>query len=89
MSVEGYVGRCEVLTENGSVYLLDFDAGTVARHRADDGVDLRQDSTACPLLHVLELRLGRPMRLLVDVRGDGVDTLRVTSAVRRIERLWT
>jgi hypothetical protein len=91
------VGRWQVTTET-SVYLLDLDAKRVTRV-PDAGAgpppglspapvaSLRRDHESVPLLGLIKCAVGEPMRLLIDIRGDGVSTLRTTTIVRHLREL--
>lgn len=81
------VGRWRISTES-TTYVLDLDARTSTRlRRADDAaVDLRRDGDAIPLARLIACQRGAPAVLLLDVRGDGVQTVRTTTPVQRITR---
>lgn len=86
-------GLFEILTQTAT-YLLDLDECTLTRYPdrpATTGAylaaPLRKDGLDLPLLKILRCALGAPLLVLVDVRGDGVSTLRQSTPVRRIERL--
>jgi hypothetical protein len=51
------------------------------RGRGPDAHDLRKDGEATPLLKVLKLEAGESMELLIDVRGDGIETFRRTTPI--------
>lgn len=90
-------GRWQVTTET-SVYLLDLDMKQVTRV-PDAGAGpppgwspapiaaLRRDHESVPLLKVITCTVGEPMRMLIDVRRDGVCTLRTTTVVRHLRQL--
>lgn len=80
-------GSWVVHTEN-SRYLIDLDSRTCTRLPNLTGRlrELRRDGEELPLRRIVQCRLGEPGALLLDVRGDGVATLRETSIVRRITR---
>ena len=48
---------------------------------------LRRNHELLPVLAVHRLAVGQPMLLMVDVRWDGIPTLRMTTVVRRLEAL--
>lgn len=86
-----------ITTATGSKYLLD-DSGehkTLARlpgateaHPSMDGHEvqaMRRDGEAIPVLEILRLEVGKPALYTLDLRGDGVITLRTTSEVVSIE----
>ncbi|TRW45593.1 hypothetical protein [Georgenia yuyongxinii] len=82
-------GRWWVTTE-GSAYLVDLDARTVTRApgQGSDGLTtgLRRDGDPVPLLAIEQCRRAHPAVLVLDVRGDGVPTIRRTSLIIRITR---
>lgn len=90
-------GRWQVTTET-SVYLLDLDADRVIRV-PDAGAgppaglapaaiaSLRRDHESVPLIELLSCAVGEPMRLIIDLRRDGVSTLRTTTIVRHLREL--
>lgn len=51
--------------------------------------DLRRDGEALPIRMLLLCEVGKPMCIVVDLRGDDVTTLRRTTLVRSIEPLET
>lgn len=74
----------KVITKS-SVYVIEDDM--VTRHPvAEDASDLRKDDEAHPLLEILQPPVvGRSMILLIDVRGDGVATVRTTTPVVEVQ----
>jgi hypothetical protein len=90
-------GRWQVTTET-SVYLLELDRKQVTRV-PDAGAGpppglspsaiaaLRHDHEALPLLKLITCVVGEPMRMLIDIRRDGVCTLRTTTIVRHLRDL--
>lgn len=96
---DGDAGLWQVTTASGSIYLLDLAAGRSAMTRLPARTyplgdyaripvaDLRRDGETVPLLSIGQLQLGQPGALLIDVRGDGVATVRNTTPVISIERL--
>lgn len=83
-------GRWLVHTST-SAYLVDLAGPVVARFPGTGGSEdfdvaiLRRDRLDIPLQAVVAA-VGRPMHLQLDLRGDGVVTLRRTTPVVRIER---
>lgn len=78
----------KVTTRSGSVHLFEFDqAGnaTVTRMAGDGAGGLRRDGGPVPLLMPPAILVGWPMRMVLDVRGDGVVTERTTTPVVSIE----
>jgi hypothetical protein len=94
IAVEG--GRFVVATET-SCYVLDFDERTLVRvpdagrGSVDDAgvavAALRGDHLPLRLVDAGHVRLGERLVFVLDVRGDGVLTRRVSTFVRRIVRL--
>ena len=74
-----------LVTTGESEYTLDMLHGLLKR-RPITGAQLRADGDWVPLLAVLALEVGLPMVLLLDVRGDGRPTIRVSTRVVRIRR---
>ena len=78
-----------VTTETGSVYTVDLDRMLVTRHREepDEYHELRRDEQAVSLLKLVDCRLGFDMRLLIDLKVEGVlHTTRATTPVLTIDR---
>ena len=79
-----------VTTENGSLYRIDFDRLRVLRHAdltTGPGLRLRRDDEELRLLAVLPIVVGEPMKMMLDLREDGVPTARQTGNVTFIEWL--
>lgn len=95
----GAAGRWQVTTET-STYVIDLDAQTCIRV-PDAGLGslhglppaqnaaLRRDHEPVCLASVTAAVVGTPLILLLDVRGDGVLTLRRSTCVRQIRPLAT
>lgn len=85
-------GVWAVSTETAT-YLVDLDGRTLQRTPAQEAPEgtsvstLRRDTEVLPLLELGRCAVGWPMTLIVDVRGDGVATLRRTTIVREITEL--
>ena len=88
-------GEWEVVTET-STYVIDVDAMTATRLPGGAGsldgssvprFGLRQDQQPIPLMRVPAPVIGQPCDLLLDVRGDGIATLRRTSWVCHVTQL--
>ena len=88
-------GRWRVTTET-AVYDIDLDAAWICRHPADEQprggqyphiATLRSDDTPIPLVAVHQCQLGAPMILVLDLRGDGVLTVRMSTEVLKVERV--
>lgn len=92
-----HTGQWQVTTET-SLYLIDLDAKVVTRV-PDAGAgrlpgaspvaisSLRRDHEAVCLVELMDCELDRPLRMLLDMRGDGVPTLRVSTHVRELREL--
>jgi hypothetical protein len=90
-------GQWQVTTET-SLYLVDLDAQSVTRV-PDAGAgtppglspvaiaSLRRDHEPVTLIELIECQLDRPLRMLLDLRRDGVPTLRVSTHVRELREL--
>ncbi|RKR75899.1 hypothetical protein [Frondihabitans australicus] len=79
-----------VTTENGSRYELDFDRLCVTRYpdlETWPGARLRRDEDELTLRGLQAIIVGYPMRLLLEIREDGVPTVRQTGHVTSIEWL--
>lgn len=74
----------EVTTETGTVYLIDNEAMTATR-LIDHPGRLRRDGEAIRLLQTVSPVVGESMVMLLDLRRDGVTTVRTTSPVVKIE----
>jgi hypothetical protein len=86
------------VTTETSVYLLELDLKQVTRV-PDAGAgpppgfspapiaSLRRDHESAPLLELITCTVGEPMRMLIDIRRDGVSTLRTTTVVRHLRKL--
>lgn len=83
--VSSDAGRWSIATETESVYVLDLTARTAVRVPARP--NLRRDYETLPLLAVEPVEVGRPLVMTLDLRGDGIDTVRTTSLVTQIARL--
>ncbi|TQL60973.1 hypothetical protein FB474_2376 [Oryzihumus leptocrescens] len=90
----GTAGRWRVRTET-AVYDIDLDAAWICRHPANEQrggahdarvAALRLDDTPIPLVTVHQCQLGAPMILVLDLRGDGILTVRLSTEVLTIER---
>lgn len=85
--------RLRVVTASGAVYILTGTevirlprrAPNLAAH-ADPSVGLRRDGEALTVLSAPEPILGERWELLIQVREDGVPTVRSTTPVVRIDQ---
>ena len=100
MSFQYRLGRWLVATESSAYLLeLDRSgSGTVVRHVAEGNgpapeaeelppavaLRLRRDGEPIPVLWAEEPEVGRPWTLQVDVRGDGIPTIRRTTFVGQV-----
>ena len=88
MITEG-IHRVKTVT---ALYELDFDHRTIRREPTGintedhDSEPLRKDGSAIPFRLVGNVELGKPMRLLLQIRDDGVSTLRTTTPVISIDK---
>lgn len=92
----GRDGRWQVTTETAT-YVLDLDNKRCVRV-PDAGLGLpglppaevavlRKDHASVPLISVECARVGQPLVVVIDVRGDGILTVRRTTIVRQVRRL--
>jgi hypothetical protein len=79
-----------VVTET-STYLLDLTAMTATRLPGRGAgaatatvAELRRDAEPVPLVAVSAVVIGDPMTLILRLREDGLDTVRVTTPVREV-----
>jgi hypothetical protein len=90
-------GKWRVTTET-SVHLIDYDNMMVTRLPGEGGPavphlppptvsDLRKDAEALPLLEVPEPVVGERLPLYVQIRDDGVPTIRLTTYVQAVEKV--
>lgn len=75
----------KVTTVSGAVYR--FDDQMVTREPGELAAVLWRDGEAIPVIEVIQLAVGWPMELVLDLRGDGVPTARRTNPVVSIEDL--
>lgn len=71
-------------TESGSTYLFDSRSLTRIRDVEDTNL-LRRDGDPVDVLSVIELVVGKSAQFILDIRKDGVPTLRTTSPITSIE----
>lgn len=76
--------KTQFTTESGSVYLVSGD--TLTRMVGGSGI-LRKDGEPVPVLQFGGLEVGEPATFLLDIRGDGIPTTRITSPVLEIKEL--
>lgn len=88
----GETGVWAVSTETAT-YIVNLDEKTLQRTPAQDAPEgtsvsqLRKDTKAVPLLQLEKCVVGEPMTALIDVRGDGVSTVRRTTIVQQVAEL--
>ena len=99
MAAEISSGTCRITTATGSVYDLAIgpEGPTLTRwpgelpvHLSMDGAEtnpLRRDTEAITVLAVHQLAVGQPAVFVLDLRRDGIPTLRTTSTVLTINHL--
>lgn len=73
------VGVWTMFTESGTHYELDLGAMTVLRNPVAGG--MRRDGEVLTLWAVSRVEVGLPATMVLDVRGNGLATIRTTSAV--------
>jgi hypothetical protein len=83
MLVDTEAGRWMVTTESGSQHVVDLDARTITRVTQANG--LRKDGDAVPLIELLHCIVGETGIWVLDIRADGVETVRRTTLVKSIE----
>lgn len=78
------------VSTKSSTYVVDLGDMTLCRTPAQEGLDgfevsqLRKDAETVPLLKLSRCVLGESMVALIDVRGDGVATVRQTTPIQQI-----
>lgn len=91
-------GSFAVRTSSGTLYAVHLGSPREVVRLSNDqlptpsyahllAADLRRDGEAIKLLQIVEMQVGRPGLLLLDVRRDGVLTVRSTTSVVSISRL--
>ncbi|MEY9777208.1 hypothetical protein ABH915_002816 [Arthrobacter sp. MW3 TE3886] len=91
-------GSYAVRTGSGTLYAIHLDPPREVVRLAKDrnptspydelpAAELRRDGEAIKLLNVIEMRVGRRGLMLLDLRLDGIPTLRGTTEVLSISRL--
>lgn len=91
-------GSFRIQTGSGTVYVLHLDSPkTIVRlvneatpaspYKGIPTAELRRDGEAVELLGIVTLMLGRPAQLILNLRRDGVPTLRTTTEVISITSL--
>jgi hypothetical protein len=72
-----------IITESGSVYVVDEDANTVTRETK--AREMRRDGEAIEIISMAEPIVGVPWATVLNLRGDGVRTYRCTSPVVEVQ----
>jgi hypothetical protein len=91
-------GSYAVRTGSGTLYAIHLDPPREVVRLAKDrnptppsdqlpAAELRRDSEAIKLLNIIKMQVGRRGLMLLDVRLDGIPTLRGTTEVLSISRL--
>lgn len=78
-----------------SVYKINLEQKTVVRNPQEDFVPsaevfrskLRRDDEEIALISIQEIKIGRPMVMILDIRQDGIPTARQTTIVTEITYL--
>ena len=97
---DGTLGSFAVRTGSGTLYAVHLDGPReVVRLRNDQqpvqryaqlpAAELRRDGEAISILKIVEMQVGRRGLMWLDVRLDGIPTLRGTTEVLSITRLET
>lgn len=83
-----------VTTESGS-YIIDLEKETAIRTPRKDvdprevyTADLRRDNEEVKIIALKTLQYGEPMVMILDIRQDGVETLRTTTKVQEITEIY-
>lgn len=76
-----------VMTETGSIYMLDLAAGVMTRAQGALSDPLRMDGEHIRLLKFQQLAVGEPMIALIQLEGRTDPTVRTTSTVTSIQRI--
>jgi len=71
----------DIYTESGTRYRLDFTAGTVARFH---GSPMRGDGNQIRMHWCGHVRVGDPLRIMLEPLGEGNFTFRTSSPIVRI-----
>lgn len=88
-------GRYLVITASASTYVLEIgpESSSLVRFSGEvktkewERAPMRMDNEIVPLLGIVHLQLGTRAIFHIDVRGDGVETVRTTTPVSTIRRL--
>lgn len=80
-------GRWVVTTESGARYLLNLNRRWVSREPEPSSTRMRRDNSAVGLVELVRCKVGDQMRLIVNIRQDGIFTIRYTTPVINIKQL--
>jgi hypothetical protein len=83
-----------VTTESGS-YVLDLEKETAIRSPRKDidatdvyAADLRRDNEEVKIISLITLKMDEPMVMVLDIREDGIETLRTTTNVQNVTEIY-
>lgn len=81
-----------IIQTETAVYVIDTLAKMLTRYRREEAPDdwpapsqLRMDGEAIPYKEIGTLRVGQPAQFLLQIRKDGVGTIRTTTPIRSID----
>lgn len=81
-------GTFAVVTESGSIYILNPQERWVQRQSNNPDGQLRKDETRIPLICLVDCEVGEGLCMFLDILRDGVTvTKRVSTPVTLIEKL--
>lgn len=75
----------KVFTESGSTYEVDWGARTVRRLPDPRGEAMRRDEEPIPFVTMADPVVDAPLHMVLNLRGDGVVTIRTTSPVVEVQ----
>lgn len=78
-----------IIATEGAIYVIDALEKVLTRYPREGGRDLRdfgvaslrKDGEAIPYLSIGTLRVGQPAQFLLQIRDDGVQTVRTTTPI--------
>lgn len=83
-----------VTTESGS-YVLDLEKETAIRTPRKDvtaedvyAADLRRDNEEVKIISLVTLKIDEPMVMVLDIREDGIETIRTTTNVKEVTEIY-
>lgn len=80
--VFAHIGQSALVKTRDSLYRLHFGSQPTATRVTDTGDALRRDTEPVPLVTILQWKPN--LILVLDIRGDGINTVRTTSPVERV-----